>query len=165
MKKLEFKDVSGYLPYDLACMNEDGYIEEIHELNYGELLRYINPTETDITDYVMKPILRPLSDLYKTIKHNGKEIIPIVECAKIIFPFDGWIVDGWKALSESKMRHFDFCFANKNFYQRINNGDDNYIRDVIPLFDFLHELKIDYRNLIYDGLAIDANTLDANPYK
>jgi hypothetical protein len=29
----------------------------------------------------------------------------------------------------------------------------------------LHELKIDYRGLIESSLAIDANTLETNPYK
>jgi hypothetical protein len=33
------------------------------------------------------------------------------------------------------------------------------------LFDCMNELKIDYRGLIESGLAIDANTLKANPYK
>jgi len=33
------------------------------------------------------------------------------------------------------------------------------------LFDYLHELKIDYRGLIDAGLAIDVNTLEVNPYK
>ena len=33
------------------------------------------------------------------------------------------------------------------------------------LFDYLHELKIDYRRLIDAGLAIDVNTLEVNPYK
>jgi hypothetical protein len=33
------------------------------------------------------------------------------------------------------------------------------------LFDFLHELKIDYRGLIDAKLAIDANTLGNNFYE
>ena len=35
----------------------------------------------------------------------------------------------------------------------------------IALFDYLNELKIDYRGLIDAGLAVDCNTLENNPYK
>jgi hypothetical protein len=171
MKKLEFKDVSGYLPYDLACVNEDGYIEEIHEFNYGELLRYINPTETDITDYVMKPVLRPLSDLCKTITHNGKEIVPIVECAKIAYGEDFKF-----QLNESKDNavfigngdniHFYYSKKAGSFAAlRVRKDEWLPIQNQVSLFDYLHELKIDYRGLIDGGLAIDANTLENNPYK
>jgi hypothetical protein len=44
-------------------------------------------------------------------------------------------------------------------------GDSLYLHGQAYLFDYLHELKIDYRNLIDSGLAIDANTLETNPYK
>jgi hypothetical protein len=179
MKKLELKDIAGYLPYDLACVNEDGYIEKIHESNYGALLRYINSSESDIIDYVMKPILCPLSDLCRTITHNSKEIIPIVECAKICDNI-GWhlnddpllppsAVHGRKKVHEGSYRVY-FMFKHGSFIAKVESGTQEpdseiSVKNQVHLFDFLHELKLDYRSLIDSGLAIDANTLENNPYK
>jgi hypothetical protein len=35
----------------------------------------------------------------------------------------------------------------------------------LQLFDFLNELKIDYRGLIDDGVAVSVYDLEINPYK
>jgi hypothetical protein len=123
-RKLEFKDIAGYLPYELySKTGRTGLIP---------CLEYLQNPHSD------RIVLRPLSDLYRTITHNGKEIIPIVEMQQMWsgeIPYNGGIVNYEKII-------------NKFF-----------------LFDYLHELKIDYRGLIDAGLAIDMNTLNENPYK
>jgi hypothetical protein len=52
---------------------------------------------------------------------------------------------------------------NPEDYQNERYGCD--VPNQVALFDYLQELKIDYRNLIDSGLAIDAGTLETNPYK
>jgi hypothetical protein len=165
MRQLELKEICGYLPYGLnICIWSGGYygasditevggIDKSHWLGIdGELLwRH----EIDI----VKPILRQVSDLYKTITHNGKEIIPIVELAKKTKYDDGWYFNrSCKAISRNGYI-FEYDIY-RGFKIDKKPSECQY-----QLFDYLHELKIDYRGLIDSGLAIDANTLKTNPYK
>jgi hypothetical protein len=114
-----------------------------------------------------KPILRPLSDLYRPIMHNGKEIVPIVECAKMVYPNLKFVLYE----TENKEIYAQCGFQSRFFYNNgifceINGyGHSCNIQNQYQLFDYLHELKIDYRGLIDAGLAIDCNTLENNPYK
>jgi hypothetical protein len=116
----------------------------------------------------IKPILLPLSDLYKIITHNGKEIIPIVELAKISFgnDFDFRLFDK-NAQFKGNGDNIHFWYSEKfNAFGafRTKEGIHLPIQNQYELFDYLHELKIDYRGLIDAGLAIDVNTLENNPY-
>lgn len=88
-RKLELRDICGYLPNELKFKYFDPERESIEILS----LVTMNPDDwkSEYTqfysferDYLLiadevQPILRPLSALYKTIVHDGKEIIPIVE--------------------------------------------------------------------------------------
>jgi hypothetical protein len=171
-RELELKDICGYLPYRVyirfdknglkteqivGISKNGGYTVSI----YGECIySHHNP----------KLILRPLSDLYKTITHNGKEIVPILELAKTACPWNDWYI------SETNPRLAlctDYAFAMSEY---ISDGDGPIIHfsnkrgraENLPrnrIFDHIHELKIDCRGLINIGLAIDANTLETNPYK
>jgi hypothetical protein len=122
------------------------------------------------------PILRPLSDLYKTITHNGGKIIPIMELAKIAGKELNlqWVIDngdirvhGW----EDDPDRFEYIFCYSDIFKLIElnwSGKGSNIvhyADQWPLYEYLHELKIDHRGLIPAGLAIDCNTLENNPYK
>jgi hypothetical protein len=138
-----------------------------------------------------KPALRPVSDLYKKIIHNGEEITPLLKLAHIVTDLEWRLLEdtsdensdnvltppyatfgGEKhgnavVITESKL-HFWYqhgCFSIKSVSG--DNPDDFRVcaPDHIELFDYLNELKIDYRGLIDAGLAIDANTLKENPYK
>jgi len=162
-RELELKDIVGYLPYDLnvVVFREDTRIftQCIGVMN--EYLRCENEYYDDIfreESEDMKPILRPLSDLYKEITNNGSEpFIPIVELAKIHNPKYKWFFDETHAYStEEKFNYFN-GFNSNNRNGKIYNQHQ--------LFDKLHEWKVDYRGLIDAGLAIDCNTLDNNPYK
>ncbi|MCL2650296.1 MAG: hypothetical protein FWD60_04615, partial [Candidatus Azobacteroides sp.] len=110
-----------------------------------------------------KPILRPLSDLYRTITHNGKEIVPIVELAKISFPNCEWEKNKNIDSAESKNGTFFYDYY-KGFYYRYKGGISD-VYNQYQLFDYLHELKIDYRGLIESGLAVSVYDLEDNPYK
>jgi hypothetical protein len=168
MKPLELKDIAGYLPYDLkyCCEYYSGRVE-IHSYNEYKYVQHL----VDNLDKDM-PILRPLSDLYKTIIHNGKQLIPIVECAKIHEKDEEWGLNENKDRVFSDAMYYEFGYS-KGYGKRSNvffarSGRGRAVEDVYEqykLFDCFNSLKIDYRGLIDDGLAIDCNTLEINPYK
>jgi hypothetical protein len=173
MKTLEQKDIAGYLPHELHCLNCDDMIEMIDFCNVGNLMRGIelqDEAEDDewVASQQYKLILRPFPDLYKTITHNGKKIIPIVECAKIVLPTLEWDINSYNIVGTKLVnRHSDIWFAydSDGFFFSALGYQMNACTNQYKLFDFLHELKIDYRGLIDASLAIDANTLEINPYK
>jgi hypothetical protein len=145
MRTLELKDICGYLPHGLYCLNCDDMIEEIEFDNVGNLMRGIDlQDEAEDDEWVAsqqyKPVLRPLSDLYRTIIHTGKEIIPIMGIRKIINDFE-----------------YDFLDIKEEL-----NVDRS---TLIDLFDFLNELKIDYRQLLDNELAVSVYDIKVNPYK
>jgi hypothetical protein len=168
-RKLELKDIYGYLPYKLKVLYEHSDTATIESINTEGVIQLCE--KGDWRKYHIlkeiercKPILRPISDLYKTITHDGKEIVPIVECAKMQTSF-AWTHDDESC--EASTERFAFFYMGDFHFRFRENGEDNrlHICNQHELFDYLHELKIDYRGLIDSGLAIDANTLENNPYK
>jgi hypothetical protein len=162
-KELQLKDIAGYFPYDLkAYSDETNYkiwkVVKMHS-NGGIILISNNKNSIGYQNIDIKeltPILYPLSSLYKKRMHNGEEIVPIVELAKIHNPDADWVKKGnIEAFnSESPEEWFDVSLENGDILCGFGN-----------MFDFLNELKIDYRGLINAGLAVDVNTLDVNPYE
>lgn len=77
--RLNIKHIAPYLPYGLK-VNRNGtdWSYELESCNKDGVI-----TDTSFQHYweyeVIKPILRPLSDLYKEITHNGKTFIPYRE--------------------------------------------------------------------------------------
>jgi hypothetical protein len=164
MRTLEFKDICGYLPYGLYA--EYTNLKTIDIINSVTGLPDNNDIKLEIgflSDehiWMYKPILRPLSDLCKTITHKGKEIVPIVELAKIAYPKTDWYLVKGGAEYYTGYYYVHLSFAGGSFFK--SNGD---VENQYQLFDFLHELKIDYRGLIDEGLAINCNKLNINPYR
>jgi hypothetical protein len=170
-RKLEEKDFVGYIPnsvYLHYLKNDEFEIRLIvlFDRNAG----YFQTDMCLFRDIVYekhlpKLVLRPLSDLYRTITHNGKDIVPMVELAKICsnIYFENCYLSNGREVVKAKYAEF---WYNKNACAfRITSEEINYVNNQYQLFDYLHELKIDYRGLIDSGLAIDANTLENNPYK
>jgi hypothetical protein len=177
MKTLELKYIAGYLPYRLRAMIGMGEIVSILGFN-SDLksliiewkISYGYGTRTEL--HVIKIselgsiLLRPRSDLYKAIIHNGKKIIPIVEMAKMHNNKLDWVVpENYMVAVAGKYRFNIDGFGDFTFYYDGVEKVEGKVYGQIELFDFLHELKFDYRGLIDMGLAIDANTLKLNPYK
>jgi len=184
-RKLELKDIVGYLPYQLYCINPefgnpDSPKEKTLEVIGMPDFRHIMLDLLDDEQYYdeITPILRPLSDLHNTIVHNSKKIIPIVELAKMfykeqIYYKDFHFENGFGAINRSEDGFISFNIDEKkrnfNAYSH-SEGDfwfDTYDYDIlnIELLDYLNELKIDYRGLIDSGLAISVYDLENNPYK
>ena len=174
-RELEYKDIAGNLPYGLKIMDfESGMVYTLlgYEIDttLTKILLYEEEDWWNLSNF--KPILHPPSDLYRTITHNGKEIIPIVELAKIACPpYHEWELFTDIAVSIRANRFitgkFSYCESEGYFIYTIPDSDvKNSVKNLPQLFDYLHELKIDYRGLIDAGLAIDCNTLgEDNPYK
>jgi hypothetical protein len=161
--ELELHQIAGYLPYGMYYQypiipaDWDGETKlktGIDVFDFGFHYSGIS----DLLYY--KPVLRPVNDLYRTIIHNGKEIIPIVECAKIHSPALKWKL--FHDMAKARLVGMDvyFSFGNDAFYSDYDNSIHQY-----QLFDYLNELKIDYRQLIDNKLAVSVYDLEENPYK
>ncbi|MDR0692565.1 MAG: hypothetical protein LBF69_05965 [Prevotellaceae bacterium] len=175
MRTLELKDIAGYLPHKLLVFKckDNSLLYEVSGIQMWDnviiLVDYYIDNKFDTDAFNLSkviPILRPLSDLYRPITHNGEEIIPIVECAKISFPNINWNFIhkyAYFEMGKSKWGYFEYIeHFRPGFSISFNNG---YVENYYQLFDYLHALKIDYRGLIDEGLAVDANKLEINPYK
>jgi hypothetical protein len=165
--------------------------EDETKISNAEIVRFpsaiFGSDECDIDGYYAEdfiPILRPLTDLYKTIIHNGEEIIPIMKLAEMamlnLSVFDtnndisknriGELYDNRKVELFILGNRYVFVYNTGRFLIKCVNTNHMFpdyfdICNLYELFDFLNELKIDYRRLIDKGLAIDANSLETNPYK
>lgn len=173
MVTLQLKDICSYLPYELKvqrrfCDGESIYLET---WTADEIMK-IWGIDKLLCDKI-KPILRPMSDLTKPITHNGKEIIPIVELAKITMQ-DAIRKEYWKPEDfvlvgdKVKLGNYTFfyekreCFSWSYKYSDLNDQTALY---QLQIFDLIHELKIDIRGLIPQGLAVSVDEFEVNPYK
>jgi len=181
MKKIELKDIASYLPYGLRCEFEYDYSDTSIEEVETFVLEHDKVILIDIYGHEMdnaKPILRPMSDLYKPCLKDGK--IPIVELAK--YEISG--TNGWASPMFNYEIHkneweqeylkynpylllgaymFFFYSPDKTFkkYQCISDTGCE-IGNQLLLFQMLYEWHFDIHGLIEQGLAIDINTLPSN---
>lgn len=146
--RLTLEHLAPRLPYGLKLHTK---FEEIGTLNglYNvvekpvSMFDVVKSASSKLED--VKPILRPLSDLTKLIEHRGEKFIPIDDLGNIttLDYEDGVLrqaeVDG--EMYETEIKYL--CYAQ--------------VQD-------LYKWHFDTDNLIEQGLAIDVNTLDKNPY-
>ena len=177
-RKLQFFEIAGNLPYGLKVIdNRERIIYSLLgteiDTTLCKVLMYGDTYNHDDDDWwplsELTPILRPRSDMYRTITHNGKEIVPIVKLAKIAFgnEFDFKLFDK-NAQFKGNGDNIHFWYSEKfEAFGAFRTKADIHlpIHNQYQLFDYMNELKIDYRGLIDAGIAIDANTLETNPYK
>ncbi len=138
MKQLTIKELAPYLPYGLKCQVQGYFKERSYEPIIFDVIGlskiYVQTNSIDVPYISVKPILRPLSDLYKD-----------------------------EILNEFYIR-FGGGFTNievfkKSFQDSIVLGsiltEFNY--EYMELF---FELNIDVFGLIEQNLAVDINTLN-----
>lgn len=139
---MEFKDYRGYIGNSkrLRVLGSDGAQYEVS--GFGSIGG-------------RKPVLRPISDIKRDIIHNGERIVPIIEMAKLSYP--GCNTYAFNPSYDGFVR----CKKGGGAYLY------NFIQKDISLAEaeLLNELMIDYRGLIVNGLAVDVNTLEHNPYQ
>lgn len=186
MKKLELKDISCYLPYRLQCVNMVGNSVTV-TVGYD----YDNHKEKHVDNMLYsqcKPILRPMSDITKSITVRGynedKEFIPIINLAKVNYLIapksddDYELLDGdngyqcsfiyspWK----DRKRRFCFQIYKNGDIQcfscdvRSYTGESNTAKycnvSINGVMELLSKWHFDYKGLITDGLAIDINKVE-----
>lgn len=126
-----------------------------------------------LVDASYRPVLRPMSDLFREITSHGKTFVPIVEIGKLL-GFDRLVrlddtgrsyivVDGPDG-EVSRDYIFDWDAKDGVFAIFLHiTPNNNLVVDrhmSVPVFDFLHEHLFDYRGLISKGVAVDINTID-----
>ena len=162
-RKLELRDVVGYLPYGKVYF----FIEEENDFYVIEkCMCYAQ----DAINEGAKPVLRPLDDLYRTITHNGEQVTPILELARMQSSNKSatWVLGG--------NEHRKFAECNNGYVFDYNSKKNCFclwntlnapvsVLNQYQLFDYMCECKLDFRNLIKDKLAISVYDLDTNPYK
>lgn len=183
MEKLKLSHISPYLPYGLKCqIIETGNNRKIISVNANEsvvlaaddLNPFSYPRCKQITG--IKPLLRPLSDLYKEI--DGE--VGIVELAKIAgcnidlnkLPINEIetvnIVKNYEVEFKYSSGYYRyFIFRNGSFYYKTGH-ERRYGQDYEPLpqsnqldlFIYLFQHHYDVWNLIGQNLAIDKNTIE-----
>lgn len=182
MEKLEIKHLAPYLPYDLKEIN---YTAKKHGLIETPLIGVVNAN--NILTFVDgkaegKILLRPLTDLFKEIEHNGEKFIPIREIFRMQ-PFVGYAEE--YELSDWYIRFYDWHkvkdeenYWQLDFYSGIDDmtGFDNFtfkltrhdkgesptvapILNQLMLFEKLFEWHFDVYGLIGKGLAININEI------
>lgn len=138
--KLELKHLASYLPYGLDFKGKrKGWV------SFDGSRMTLCPIDFDGRFEIIKPILRPLSDLTKEIEHKGEKFVPS-EKLKEIFPN----VSHWQYLTS--MAHI--------WQQYINNLTETNIEYCV--IQKLFEWHFDVFGLIEQGLAIDINTHETN---
>lgn len=171
-RELTLTDIAGYSAYIFLGQHPSGaicWIDVAFIARYGIAL----------AGY--KPVLRPMSDLYKEITdkdyNDGKPFVPIVELAKIAglsklevveeecdhtfsVGISQYICDDYEA--------YDFKWSDDRCSFVLTEEDSNNALEEYGnyrLFDLLHQLKFDYRGLIDAGLAVSVHDLEQNPYE
>jgi hypothetical protein len=176
MRKLELKDIVGYLPYTLKMLcdcngNQCEWVGSNNKTKDSSTWILAHPFTYEKLE-LFKPILRPLSDLIKPCLTNGD--VPIVELAKLAgcstdrkykVPYkktvqigDG-ISDNYCVCFIKDKDIITFQYTNDYGFECIDDTDISSVGNQVALFDKLNEWHFDYRGLIEAELAIDINTL------
>lgn len=159
--KLQLSDIACYLPYGLEYRREtDGYTTTVYRLfDAWDCHNTQNNNGAVVPNHLppgFKPVLRPMSMLYQTIVHEGKEEVPIVELAKLAYCDGEWEVcdtDGVSYLCKVNNVEFGYDTKTKGFGCFLF-GESKFIPNQYDLFEFLNSRFFDYRGLIEKGLAI-----------
>ena len=170
MEKLELKHIAPYLPYGLKIKHEsiDEDATEICNLESLSLdcITFDNGCDyyfedSDYDNPIIKPLLRPLSDLYKEI--DG--IVGIVELAKISFDMgdNNPLVTEGAGVYDCRFDDKIFLFNSVGLYFSAYRSTDNMYwshiacPNQLEMFTYLFQHHYDIFNLIGQNLAIDLN--------
>jgi hypothetical protein len=108
-------------------------------------------------------ILRKM-DLTIPIIIEGKEVIPLIELAKISYSTEWFYKEGTvNVVSAAECHGFEWNEDHFELYNQISGGFLP-VKNQLQLFKWLYENKFDIEGLIEQNLAIDADSLQTNPY-
>lgn len=138
-RELTLTDIAGYLEHPLLGQHPSGNICWID-------VEFVAKYGIALAGY--KPVLRPMSDLYKEITdkdyNDGKPFIPSDHLKELL---DGDFEDCLILDCRIKYSPSEFWYS-----------------DMSAILDMFHQLKFDYRGLIDAGLAVSIYDLKQNPY-
>lgn len=187
-EELQLKDIACYLPYGLQVQFIDPatkkhHNNEIHTIGntvginvYKESksifasIAHDNGCRYGLTLDEFKPLLHPLTDLYKPCLEDGK--IPIVELAKLCkititlnYDYEDYV---FADLVNSPYSDEGWIFDVKDGIIGIYSFDDKFSGlseciinlTTVEVLEKLSEWHFDINNLIERGLAIDINTVE-----
>ena len=196
-EKLTLKELAGYLPHKLPARlsstgifnldseypNENahkwGYIDNFY-FNDGEISGSIRISENYSFDFEEEDFeigLRPLSDLTKSITHNGETFVPLIEIIKKLSLYDLSNLDFVVGLNQSDNefwvnaesngtvmgggRVIDSISFDKNVFKVLDNyGRMDILKPQSKALELLDKWHFDWKyNLIGRGLAININDL------
>lgn len=166
-RELTLTDIAGYLAYPLLGQHPTGAICWID-------VEFMSRLGLSLAGY--KPVLRPMSDLYKEITdkdyNGGEPFVPIVELANLLgeSKICQWKLhsDGRCAFSPEAMEYFRWLEEEKSFIHSLSYCEFStgyVIFNQHEMYDLLHRLHFDYRGLIPAGLAVSVHDLKRNPYE
>lgn len=139
-RELTLTDIAGYLEHPLLGQHPSGNICWID-------VEFVAKYGIALAGY--KPVLRPMSDLYKEITdkdyNDGKPFIPSDHLKELL---DGDFEDCLILDCRIKYSPSEFWYS-----------------DMSAILDMFHQLKFDYRGLIDAGLAVSVYDLKRNPYE
>jgi hypothetical protein len=187
MRKLELKDIVGYLPYGLKCKYKDE--KTIWTLDLSAIEADYKNLKLPLWHYdcVDEIFLRPLSDLTKPIKvdgyNEGKEFTPLVALARTAYSelYDEYLLIKKNTIqieenpkSDGSYQIGGFSYKNGMFemldYGEVIKRNKNDLEPFVEIihtplnqckyFDLLNQWHFDYRGLIDAGLAVDINTVN-----
>lgn len=179
-RELTLTDIAGYLPYGLKIQDEDQDIWTIRQLGNvdpcmdGDVGLISDDGCYEYYTYIddIKPVLRPIQDLYKEITdkdyNGGKLFVPIVELAKIAGLSKLEVSVGISQYIFDDYAAYDFKWSDDRCSFVLTEKDsNNALKEYgnYRLFDLLHRLKLDFRGLIDAGLAVSVHDLKQNPYE
>lgn len=159
MEKLELKHIQYYdlsiLKFVVPALNNKTITASVVNIDLG----YIECCEYGVRESYsikfLKPILRPLSDLYKEI--DGK--VGIVELAKIRYSFLDWKLEklGFSSAKDRYGNYHTFEF-DKGYYIFLKDSSADCVSQ-LECFEYLFSNRYDIYGLIDKGLAIDLNSI------
>lgn len=157
--KLTVADICCYLPYGLKVEIDSEITSEVYKAGLDRIDTF---QIEDLYYGSIKPLLRPMSMLYQTIVHDGKEEVPIVVLAKMAVPEIGMT----ELVIPKNDIHTPLLYCNHGhstieFYWHDNgcfiaDGWECGQLDINQwkLMDYLASRLFDFRGLIEKGLAI-----------
>lgn len=176
----------GYYPYDLKVLEifdiGENQIRSVFAISQNSVRTNLQrfPYTQEISFARFKLILFPLSDLTKAKEINGDKFVPIVKLLESVMiavygseakiDKECWYCAepeyyGIKATKDNDKIGFSFRCENEfmEFIYTINGNEQKL--NQLQLFQKLYEWHFDIHNLTENGLAIDVNSLNKNPYK
>lgn len=189
-RKLELKDVSGYLPYGMRFQEQKYHtilrmdsiesrnshqiwatqkyikgVKDVNDINY----LYLSARNCSGEGFRMKdikPALHPMSDLIKSIAVKGynknKEFIPLIELAKYDTGNEGLEYELKRNTDPSHADYYISITIKGNPEPCIYSFSKNAEYEGVSMWelDFLNQWMFDYRGLIDAHIAIDINKIN-----